>query len=71
VAPGGKVTYPGEPPEGSIEDGAPLDPEHSHFVLVESEEWGGETKMMFELASALSNGIPVVTVLVSCGRRSE
>lgn len=64
VAPAGKVTYPGGPAEGSIEDGGPLDPNHSHFVLVESDEWGGETDTMFELAAALGGGIPVVTVLV-------
>jgi hypothetical protein len=64
VAPAGKVTYPGGPAEGSIEDGAPLDPNHSHFVLVESDEWGGETDTMFELAKALGKEIPVVTMLV-------
>ncbi len=64
VAPAGKVTYPSGPAEGSIEDGGALDPNHTHFVLVESDEWGGETDMMFELAAALGEGIPVVTVLV-------
>ena len=64
VAPAGKVTYPGGPAQGSIEDSAPLDPNHSHFVLVESDEWGGETDTMFELAKALGKEIPVVTVLV-------
>ncbi len=64
VAPAGKVTYPGGPAEGSIEDGGPLDPNHSHFVLVEGDEWGDETDTMFELAAALGEGIPVVTVLV-------
>jgi hypothetical protein len=64
VTPAGKVTYPGGPAEGSIEDSAPLDPNHSHFVLVESDEWGGETDTMFELAKALGKEIPVVTMLV-------
>ena len=26
-----------------MSDGTPLEPNHSHFVLVESNEWGGET----------------------------
>ena len=52
IAPAGKVTFPGGPAEGSIEDGAPLDPNHSHFVLVESNEWGSETATMFEMIKA-------------------
>lgn len=71
VAPSGKVTYPQGPADGSIKDGAPLDPDHSHFVLVESEEWGGETGMMFKVAKALSRGIPVVTILVNGGNISR
>lgn len=67
VAPAGRVTYPDGPTEESVVDGAPLDPHHSHFVLVESDEWGGETEMMFELAKTMSGGIPVVTVLVGGG----
>ncbi len=65
VAPSGKVTYPEGPAEGSIENGAPLDPDHSHFVLVESKEWGGETGMMFKLAKALADKVPVVAILAS------
>ena len=68
VVPAGKVTYPGGPTEGCIDDGAPLDPNHSHFVLVESNEWGGETETMYELAEELSKEIPVLTVLVNGGK---
>jgi len=71
VAPSGKVTYPEGPAEGSIENGAPLDPDHSHFVLVESEEWGGETEMMFKLAKSLSDKIPVVSILANGGEISK
>jgi len=71
VAPAGKVTYPGGPEQGSIENGAPLDPNHSHFVLVEGREWGIETETMFELVKILSRGIPVVTVLVGGGSISK
>ena len=65
MAPAGKVTYPGGPGDAGIADGAPLEPNHSHFVLVESNEWGGETGTMFELARALN--VPVATVLVNGG----
>ena len=71
VAPAGRVTYSGGPTKESVVDGAPLDPNHSHFVLVESDEWGGETETMFDLANALSGGIPVVTALVGGGDISK
>jgi hypothetical protein len=64
VAPAGKVTYPGGPPvtgNGS----APLDPNHSHFVLVDGKEWGSETETLFELAAAFK--VPVLAVLVNGG----
>jgi hypothetical protein len=70
VAPTGKVTYPGDS-EVNINDKAQLDPNHSHFVLVESNEWGGETKKLYELAKALVKNIPVVTVLVGGGEISK
>ena len=66
IAPAGKVTYPGAPSNANIGDGAPLEPNHSHFVLVESDEWGGETGTMFKLARALN--LAVVTMLINGGR---
>ncbi len=68
VVPAGKATYPGGPTEGCIEDGASLDPNHSHFVLVDSNEWGGETETMYEVAEELSKEIPVLTVVVNGGQ---
>ena len=65
IVPAGKVTYPGGPAEGGIADGAPLEPNHSHFVLVESNEWGGETGKMLELARSFN--APIVVILVNGG----
>ena len=65
IAPAGKVTYPGVPSHANIGDCTPLEPNHSHFVLVESDEWGGETDMMFKLAGALN--VPVATTLINGG----
>jgi hypothetical protein len=69
VSPAGKVTYPDGPQEGSIQDGALLDPNHSHFVLADSDQWGGETPIMFSLAEALVGAATAtktaVTVLVN------
>jgi hypothetical protein len=65
VAPSGKVTYPGDSSPANIENGTPLEPNHSHFVLVEGDEWGSETDMMFKLAGALN--VPVATTLINGG----
>lgn len=67
VAPKGKVTYPGGPAEGSIEGGAALDPNHSHFVLADEADWGGEADLMFGLANGFSENIAAITVLVNGG----
>ena len=64
VAPAGKVTYPGGPPVTG-NDSAPLDPNHSHFVLVDGKEWGSETETLFELAAAFK--VPVLAILVNGG----
>src|SRR5438874_5499601 len=46
VAPAGLVSYPGGP---SGDDRVPLQENHSHFVLAESSEWGGETGLLIGL----------------------
>ena len=71
IAPAGKVTYPGGPARESIRDSAPLDPNHSHFVLVDTDEWGGKTETMFELIEALARGTPIVVILVNGGDVSK
>src|SRR5204862_2521449 len=42
-----------------------LDPNHSHFVLVDGNEWGSETETLFELAAAFN--VPVLAILVNGG----
>jgi hypothetical protein len=69
IAPAGKVTYPGGPSHANIGDGAPLEPNHSHFVLVESDEWGSETGTMFKLAETLN--VAVATMLINGGHIAE
>lgn len=69
IAPVGKVTYPGGPNDANIGGGAPLEPNHSHFVLVESDEWGDETGTMFKLAEALN--VAVATILINGGQIAE
>ena len=67
VSPAGCVTYPGRPSTSVSKDNAPLDPNHSHFVLVETDEWGGETEVMYELAQVFSQGHPSVAILINGG----
>ena len=67
ISPAGLVTYPGEPITERSNNAAELDPNHSHFVLVEGDAWGSETATMFALAQALSTDRPVVTILINGG----
>jgi len=65
IAPKGKITNPEIAGASKISEGAALEPHHSHFVLVESAEWGGETGKMLELARVFN--MPIVAILVNGG----
>jgi hypothetical protein len=65
IAPKGKITNPEIAGASAAADSAPLEPNHSYFVLVESDEWGGETTKMLELARAFN--APIVAILVNGG----
>jgi hypothetical protein len=66
VAPAGKVL----PPDGTSADAdgrAQLEPNHTHFVLVDSGTWGGETSTLVDLAQTIADTRPVVVVVVHGG----
>lgn len=66
VAVAGLCAWPGKPadkPDGE----APLEPHHSHFVLVKGQEWGDETQTMYDLAAELSAGCPSIAVFAGGG----
>ena len=65
IAPKGKINHPELSDTSAVSNGTPLEPNHSHFVLVESNEWGGETQKMLELARAFN--APIVAILVNGG----
>lgn len=68
VSPAGAVTYPGKSARTVVGDEhVPLDPNHSHFVLVETDEWGGETETMYQLAKQCAQGRPSVAMVVNGG----
>lgn len=64
VAPAGLVTYPGSP----AKEGVPLEEYHSHFILADSSEWGGETRLMMAVADELAGGGRVVMVMAGGGK---
>lgn len=45
----------------------PLEPHHSHFLLVEGESWGDELKIMSELADYLSSASALITIFAGGG----
>jgi hypothetical protein len=65
VAPVSKVALPNslEPPA----DSTPLEPNHSHFLLVPGSNWGDESPWLAQLATVLANGAPSVTILINGG----
>jgi len=65
IVPKGKVAHPEIGGASAVLDGAPLEPNHSHFVLVKSNDWGGETTTMLELARAFK--AQTVAILVNGG----
>lgn len=68
VAPTGKAIYPDGPDLADTPDAAQLEPNHSHFVLVESEEWGDERETMFALAGTMTKIVPVITLVIGGGK---
>lgn len=65
VAAAGTVRLPGAQPPRV--DAAPLDPGHTHFVLVPGDDWGAETGWIARVATELAGGSPSVTLVVNGG----
>lgn len=67
VSPIGKVSYPGYKNSG---EEATLEDNHTHFVLVDSEEWGDESAVILHLAHTLcgDGALPSVGILVNGGK---
>jgi len=55
-------------PAGAAEgDMAPLEPNHSHFVLVPGSRWGDEVAWVARVADVLAGDFPSLTLLVNGG----
>jgi hypothetical protein len=68
VAAIGTVTLPGASPPRP--DAAPLEPNHTHFVLAPGSEWGDDSSWLARSASVLAEGAPSVTVVVNGGEHT-
>ena len=67
VAPLDLVTWPGRPPGAADLDREPLEPHHSHAVLVRGDRWGDEMPVQVALVDALAAGGPGLVVLAGGG----
>ncbi len=45
-----------------------LEPHHTHFILVEGNEWGDETSIMYNLVSVLANFRPCLALFAGGGK---
>lgn len=60
-----KAIVPGSP--SPSDDAADLEPYHTHFFLVPGQEWGEESNWIAEVATALSDEQPSMTLLINGG----
>ena len=65
VLPLGLMTLPGE--SSQSEQHAPLEPNHTHFVLVPGDNWGDESIALAQTATLVSAGAPSITVMLNGG----
>lgn len=65
VAALGTVIVPNVPAPSS--DAAPLEPNHTHFILVPGTNWGDESPWLAYIATVLSQGFPSATIVVNGG----
>jgi hypothetical protein len=66
VVASGTVILPGADSQAHP-DKVPLEPHHTHFLLVPGCDWGDESLWIASIASALSHEAPSVTILVDGG----
>lgn len=69
VCPFGRISYPGH---DNGDSDAPLEDGHSHFVLVDGNEWGDESHMIVSLTRAIAAGsAPMIGILINGGKIAE
>lgn len=71
VAPSALVSLPGLVPDEHGDETVPLEPHHTHFLLVRGDRWGIETDAMLALAEALGRTAPSIAVLAGGGEGAK
>jgi hypothetical protein len=71
VAAATQVTYPDQKEEHIGEETTPLDPNHTHFVLVNSQNSQQAMEFRYRLGSAITYQKPAVLLLVNGGKESQ
>lgn len=62
---------PNETPPDDGEYRCPIQPNHSHFIMAPSDDWGGETTTMFTIMRVLKERLPAVAVVANGGYISK
>ncbi len=65
--PSENITYPSKTPPQASQEQALLDSNHSHFMLVNSNEWGGEAATMYQPVEDYARNCPSLAILVNGG----
>jgi hypothetical protein len=65
VAPRGLVMLPGE--SALTVQHTPLEPHHTHFILVPGDVWGDESIALAQVATTLAAGAPTIAVMLNGG----
>jgi hypothetical protein len=65
IAPAGKVTFPGD--TRAARGKTLLEPNHTHFILANSADWGGETTLLFDAVDAVGVNRPTAVVVAAGG----
>ena len=68
VAPQALIQAPDISPAEAAGNCVALAPNHTHFVLTRGEAWGAETPVMFDLALAIAEKLPVIVVMIGGGQ---
>jgi len=71
VAPAEMISYPGKPEGEKKAETFPLEPNHSHFILVKKENFGGEKDTLFKILNYFAADRQVIMILVNGGVLSK
>jgi type II secretory pathway pseudopilin PulG len=71
VASAAQVTYPGQSETPARSEATPLEPNHTHFVLVDAQNTAREIEFRYNLGAALATNMPTLTILANGTEQSR